>query len=190
MNRNVDFVLCLLFGYLGAHKFYEKKILIGFLYLFTGGIFLFGWIYDCIKLGSSLNQNLNVKSENIINYTNNTNIPNEDANSKNSNNSLKIKVAGVTYCNPDGTSRQEYIENLFEDELLELQSYDYKGNNAIYVLDSEEHILGNIPKSKVEQVQELIDINGFYDITIAEKDYFINENGEDIYYLIININLI
>ena len=43
------FVVCLLFGYLGIHKFMEKKIGMGILYLFTMGLMGFGWIYDCIK---------------------------------------------------------------------------------------------------------------------------------------------
>lgn len=59
MDRKIDFILCLLFGYLGIHKFYEKKILVGVLYLFTGGFFFIGWIYDCIKLGINLYQTRN-----------------------------------------------------------------------------------------------------------------------------------
>lgn len=54
INKKVDFILCLLLGYFGIHKFYEKKILIGILYLCTGGLFFVGWIYDCIKLGIEL----------------------------------------------------------------------------------------------------------------------------------------
>lgn len=43
-----DFVICLLFGWLGVHKFREKKIGVGILYLFTVGLFGIGWIIDCI----------------------------------------------------------------------------------------------------------------------------------------------
>ena len=43
------FVICFLFGYFGIHKFMEKKIGMGILYLFTMGLFGFGWIHDCIK---------------------------------------------------------------------------------------------------------------------------------------------
>lgn len=45
----IKFIICLLFGYFGIHKFVEKKIGMGFLYLLTVGLFGFGWIYDCIK---------------------------------------------------------------------------------------------------------------------------------------------
>lgn len=45
----VRFIICLFFGYLGVHKFMEKKIGMGILYLFTMGLLGLGWIYDCIK---------------------------------------------------------------------------------------------------------------------------------------------
>ena len=45
----IDFIICLIFGAYGVHKFREKKIGIGVLYLFTFGLFSFGWLYDCAK---------------------------------------------------------------------------------------------------------------------------------------------
>ena len=38
-NKWVSFFLCLFLGVLGVHKFYEGRILLGILYLFTGGLF-------------------------------------------------------------------------------------------------------------------------------------------------------
>lgn len=49
-NKWVAFFLCFFFGPIGVHKFYEGKIGLGLLYLFTGGLFGIGWIIDCIKL--------------------------------------------------------------------------------------------------------------------------------------------
>lgn len=49
-NKWVAFLLCLFLGGLGIHKFYEGRIGMGILYLFTGGIFGIGWIIDCIIL--------------------------------------------------------------------------------------------------------------------------------------------
>ena len=43
----IDFLLCFFFGCYGVHKFREKKIGIGVLYLLTMGLFTFGWVYDC-----------------------------------------------------------------------------------------------------------------------------------------------
>lgn len=44
------FILCLLLGIFGVHKFYEGKSGTGILYLLTGGLFGIGWIIDCITI--------------------------------------------------------------------------------------------------------------------------------------------
>lgn len=49
-NKVVALVLCIFFGYLGVHKFYEEKPGMGVLYLFTLGLFGIGWIVDFIVL--------------------------------------------------------------------------------------------------------------------------------------------
>lgn len=48
-NKWVRFFLCLCFGYLGAHKFYDNKKGAGFLYLCTMGLFGFGWFIDIFR---------------------------------------------------------------------------------------------------------------------------------------------
>ena len=49
-SKWVAFFLCLFLGYLGIHKFYEGRILLGILYLCTCGLFGFGIIFDLISL--------------------------------------------------------------------------------------------------------------------------------------------
>ena len=49
-NKWVAFLLCLFLGMFGGHKFYEGKIGMGIVYLFTGGLFGIGWLIDCIAL--------------------------------------------------------------------------------------------------------------------------------------------
>lgn len=49
-NKWVAFLLCLFLGVIGAHKFYEGKIGMGILYLFTLGLFGIGVIVDLIVL--------------------------------------------------------------------------------------------------------------------------------------------
>lgn len=44
-----DFLICLFLGWLGVHKFKERKIFMGVLYLFTFGLFGIGWAYDSIR---------------------------------------------------------------------------------------------------------------------------------------------
>lgn len=45
-----EVALAWLLGWIGAHKFYRRKIGLGILYLLTAGLFLFGWIGDAVCL--------------------------------------------------------------------------------------------------------------------------------------------
>ncbi len=47
-NKWVSFFLCLFLGIFGAHKFYEHKIIMGIVYIFTAGFFGIGWFVDLI----------------------------------------------------------------------------------------------------------------------------------------------
>ena len=49
-NKWAAFVLCLFFGFFGAHKFYEDKPGKGILYLVTCGLFGIGWLIDLIGI--------------------------------------------------------------------------------------------------------------------------------------------
>lgn len=49
-NKWTSFFLCLFLGMFGAHKFYEGKIGMGILYLFTLGLCGVGWIVDIIRI--------------------------------------------------------------------------------------------------------------------------------------------
>lgn len=48
INKWVAFFLCLFFGFLGVHRFYEGKIGTGILYLCTAGLCFIGVIVDLI----------------------------------------------------------------------------------------------------------------------------------------------
>ena len=45
-----DFFLCLFLGFFGVHKFRQRKIGMGILYLFTFGLFGIGWFIDSVSL--------------------------------------------------------------------------------------------------------------------------------------------
>lgn len=49
-NKWTAFLLCLFLGIFGAHKFYERKVGMGILYICTGGLFAIGWIIDLIVI--------------------------------------------------------------------------------------------------------------------------------------------
>lgn len=49
-SRLVALLLCIFLGEFGAHRFYVGKIGTGLLYLFTAGLFGFGWIIDLVKI--------------------------------------------------------------------------------------------------------------------------------------------
>ena len=49
-DKWVAFLLCFFLGAIGVHKFYEGKVGMGILYLFTAGLFGIGWLVDCIVL--------------------------------------------------------------------------------------------------------------------------------------------
>ena len=49
-SKWVALLLCFFFGIIGAHKFYEGKILMGILYIFTAGVFGIGVVIDFIVL--------------------------------------------------------------------------------------------------------------------------------------------
>lgn len=49
-NKWVAVLLCFFFGVIGVHKFYEGKIGMGVLYIFTVGLFGIGWLVDLIVL--------------------------------------------------------------------------------------------------------------------------------------------
>lgn len=47
---SLEIIFTIMFGFLGLHKFLNRKYLQGILYLFSLGIFGIGWIYDIIKI--------------------------------------------------------------------------------------------------------------------------------------------
>lgn len=49
-NKWVALCLCFFVGFFGAHKFYEGKIGMGILYIFTSALFGIGWFIDLIRL--------------------------------------------------------------------------------------------------------------------------------------------
>lgn len=49
-NKSTALILCILFGYLGVHRFYVGKTKSGILYLCTAGLCGIGWIVDIVLI--------------------------------------------------------------------------------------------------------------------------------------------
>lgn len=51
-NRLTTFLLCLLLGFLGVHRFYVGRAGSGLVWLLTLGVFSVGWIYDLVMIAT------------------------------------------------------------------------------------------------------------------------------------------
>ncbi len=51
-NRLTTFLLCLLLGFLGVHRFYVGRVGSGIVWLLTGGVLAVGWIYDLVMIAT------------------------------------------------------------------------------------------------------------------------------------------
>lgn len=49
-SKKLTLILAIALGFLGIHRFYVGKVGSGIVWLFTGGGFFFGYIYDIIKV--------------------------------------------------------------------------------------------------------------------------------------------
>lgn len=54
-NKWISLILCVFWGWLGIHRFYEGKTITGIIYLFTLGLLGFGWIADIVRLAAKPN---------------------------------------------------------------------------------------------------------------------------------------
>lgn len=55
-DKKKELLFCIFLGWLGAHKFYRKKIVIGLLYFITMGFFCIAWIIDIVTLAKELSK--------------------------------------------------------------------------------------------------------------------------------------
>jgi TM2 domain-containing membrane protein YozV len=55
-DYNLTWILLTFLGVFGIHRFYLGKVLTGILYLFTGGLFLIGIVYDYWTLNAQIDE--------------------------------------------------------------------------------------------------------------------------------------
>lgn len=141
-----NFIVTLLLGWAGVHKFLKGKIGMGLLYLFTFGVFGIGWFIDIIIAISSLTSQ-------------STTTPSVPQN--NTSDTVKISyhkmfnVAGVTYnCSLDkDMKRQEVLDYCKKRDKLHLKYHEYKGSPAfLVVLDKNNLDIGSVPANLVQTI--------------------------------------
>lgn len=54
INYNVSWLLLSFLGLFGIHRFYMRKYVTGIIWLFTGGLFLIGYLYDLWTLNEQV----------------------------------------------------------------------------------------------------------------------------------------
>jgi TM2 domain-containing membrane protein YozV len=55
-DYSLAWILLVFLGIFGIHRFYQGKILTGLLYLFTGGLFVVGLVYDLLTLNEQVDE--------------------------------------------------------------------------------------------------------------------------------------
>lgn len=94
---------------------------------------------------------------------------------------IHTKIVGVTFKNDDGSSRQDYLASVKNNEQLFLEEYFYKGNPAFRVCRKNGKCLGNLSetvakkiKKKYNQNEKLVfveEINCFDKNEVVYDDY-------------------
>ncbi|MEY8518619.1 TM2 domain-containing protein [Lachnospiraceae bacterium 29-84] len=136
-----NFIITLLFGWLGVHKFMQKKYVLGTVYLFTLGLFGIGWTIDTIMAFIRM---VNGKQPE-------TQKPNTFSSEIRASGNQLIKsfdtviVGTFAKCDLDPESkREDLIFCVKPNWELSLKHWEYKGNPAYYVLHPNGADLGNI----------------------------------------------
>lgn len=78
LNKSIELLLCIFGGYLGLHKFYKKDFKMGFIYLFTIGLFGFGWLVDIFLISMELLKSFNLQNKNEQKTPQNKNAQNKN----------------------------------------------------------------------------------------------------------------
>lgn len=182
------FLVTLFLGWAGVHKFLDKKVGIGLLYLLTGGLFSIGWIFDTIKA--------------FVEYCNTKQNGSAKKVNSNPNNGNIIDVVGEHYKKNNiaslvsGNPLYNLSDDIFIKEVQEHASvYKYKYReaaatlvpeptnihdpNAIMVLIDNIHV-GYIPTHICLEVKKKLNQIGSVTAHISSGDYKYH-NGHDVY---------
>lgn len=68
MSAIIILIITIMLGWLGIHKFIDKKPLQGLLYIFTFGLFIFWWIIDIVASIQFLKKHKLIKLKRQVKY--------------------------------------------------------------------------------------------------------------------------
>lgn len=71
-------------------------------------------------------------------------------------NIIYFKVAGVSFRNEDGSSRQDIISKLHDDDVLHFVPYVYEDEPAYHIVTESGKCIGNVPKDYIQDVTDAI----------------------------------
>lgn len=131
-------ILSIFLGWAGGYRFYKKQYGIGILYLFTGGIFCFGWIFDIFCSIKEISQKNNVKfskSDKELRF-------------------YDIVVRGVTYeTKKSNRSRQDLLSYIKDGTQVYIEKYIYSDLPALSVNESiSGEDIGSIPAEITSEI--------------------------------------
>lgn len=79
-----------------------------------------------------------------------------------------FRVAGVTFNNDNGTSRQRIISGLYQYDSLFLEPFTYEDKPAFHVVDCSGQCVGNVPAKLVDDFVSYRDKGYYIDLTVSE----------------------
>lgn len=144
-----DFAITLCLGWLGVHRFMQKKYGTGILWLCTFGLFGIGWIADIVVAFTKLSANSQNKTEiqrgSEFNNQSERFIKSFDT----------VIVGTFAKCSLDKNENREdlirYVKPKWE---LSLQYWEYNGEPAYYVMHPSGVDVGCLPKDISKNIYE------------------------------------
>lgn len=140
-STNIDkkgVCVAILLGWCGGYRFYKKQYVLGFVYLFTCGIFCIGWIADIIlALTPAAPDPVSVAPIEVARF--------------------HTKAVGVTYPTTQGgcSTRQEALEFLRSrrKDKLHIEYFEYNGTPAYRIIHDRNYSdIGNLSADLAEEI--------------------------------------
>lgn len=139
-----DFAITLCLGWLGVHRFMQKKYGTGILWLCTFGLFGIGWIADIIVAFTKISENSQNKMQ-------------EQKQQKlRLVKTLHTQIVGTfADCDLDSEQyREDLILTIKKNQQLSLQYWEYNGEPAYYVMHPSGVDVGCLPKNISKNIYE------------------------------------